>query len=100
MTAGEQVKPEQVKPDLATKPETTTAVTPTVHLDFAPATVGWNLYGAGFGDTAGVVTLNGKPLTPTRWEDRRINGPMTPDVKPGVLVVLTSTGVRIEGHYP
>lgn len=76
-------------PPVAEKPKT---LPPTV--DFSSTEVVWNIYGLGFGDVPGKVTLNDQDLETFRWSDRRIKGIMPKDAKPGIVTVTTSSGAK------
>lgn len=76
------------------KPKKELAQTSTLQIDFAATDVVWNVYGLGFGETPGGVSLNGKVLEIVRWADRRIKGIMPKDAKPGPVVIITSSGIR------
>lgn len=85
--------PEQAKEAARTKP----VATP---VDFSAAEKVWNIYGTGFGETPGEVTLNGERLEVFRWADRRIKGVVpSGGLKHGAVMVLTPDGATFSAHY-
>lgn len=51
----------------------------------------FNIHGARF-DQIGTVSVNGKPVTVTRWEHNLIKGVLPPDVERGDVEIVDGTG--------
>lgn len=59
----------------------------------------FGIYGLGFGDMPGTVTLNGAPMVITRWRDKSIKGTMPIITKPWSIVVITADGTKFTGKF-
>lgn len=57
----------------------------------------FNITGAGFG-ASGTLTVGGREIPTTRWDDNSIRGTLPPGVK-GAVVLKTSSGER-KGTFP
>ena len=63
----------------------------------APGSV-FSISGAGFGGSKGKLTIGGREVEITRWQDNSIKGLLPPAVK-GAVELTTSSGVR-KGIFP
>lgn len=57
----------------------------------------FSIEGPGLG-SSGHLTIGGRPISTTRWDDRSIRGVLPPAVK-GAVVLTTDSGVR-HGTFP
>jgi hypothetical protein len=57
----------------------------------------FNINGVGFGGS-GLLTIGGRPIPTTKWDDTKIRGQLPYGVA-GAVVLTTSTGVR-HGVFP
>jgi len=58
----------------------------------------FNIYGSGFGASKGSLTIGGRTIDITEWDDVRIHGDTPPNTK-GDVVLTTGNGVR-RGVFP
>jgi hypothetical protein len=59
----------------------------------------FNLEGRGFGNEKGVLTVNGRTLETSRWNDRSVKGQLPHDIESGEVTLRTASGHERKGTF-